>query len=265
MSDPRVTPEHQTCKEPARIIAPVVDLCRRPGGSRDRQLLLGEEVTVVHYRDDYRLIRATKDGYCGYVPAAALGVPGVPTHKVTAPATHAYAEPDMKSPDRIGFSFGSLVAARSETASFIETEFGHVPRQHLHRLPVTGTDPAAIAALFVGTPYLWGGNSRWGIDCSGLVQTACLACGIPCPGDSDQQQDILGTPLDASDSLRRNDLIFWKGHVAVMTAPDQIIHANAGYMSTVYEPLSDALTRIETQGDGKPTAFKRIIPDQRTE
>lgn len=264
MSDPRVTPEHQTCEEPARIIAPVVDLCRRPGGPRDRQLLCGEEVTIVHYRDDYRLIRARKDGYCGYVAAAALGAPQTPTHKVTAPATHAYAEPDMKSPDRISLSFSSLISAQRETAAFIETAFGHIPRQHLHRLPVTGTDPAAIAALFIGTPYLWGGNSRWGIDCSGLVQAACLACGIPCPGDSDQQQETLGTTVSDLASLRRNDLIFWKGHVAIVTASDQIIHSNAGYMSTVYEPLSDALTRIQTHGDGRPTAFRRIIPDQQT-
>jgi cell wall-associated NlpC family hydrolase len=261
MTDRRVTPEFRTCEEPARIIAPVVDLCRHPDGPRDRQLIFGETVKIVNVSDDWRLIQADKDGYCGYVPFAALGKVQDATHKVTAPATHVYDAPSMKSPDRLMLSFGSQVTALAETAGFIETDVGHIPRQHLHRLPVTAKDPAAIAALFIGSPYLWGGNSRSGIDCSGLVQAALLACGIPCPGDSDQQK-TLGVPLNDPDSLRRNDLIFWKGHVAIVTAPDQIIHANAGYMSTVYEPLADALIRIETQGDGRPTGFRRIIPDQ---
>ena len=260
MSDPRTTPEVETCSIPARILHPVVDLLRRPDGPRDRQLIFGETVTIVHVSDTYRLVRADKDGYCGYLPESALGTPRAATHKVTAPATHAYSDASIKSPEKMLLSFGSLVTALSATADFIETDAGHIPRQHLHQLPVTATDPATIAELFLGTPYLWGGNSRSGLDCSGLVQAACLACGIPCPGDSDQQAKSLGTPLNDPTALQRNDLIFWKGHVALVAAPDRIIHSNAGYMSTVFEPLEAALARIAASGDGKPTSYRRLTP-----
>jgi cell wall-associated NlpC family hydrolase len=261
MSDPRVTPEFETRHDPAQVILPVVDLLRRPDGPRDRQLLFGDSVTILHNSDAYCLIRAEKDGYCGYLPEFALGPPSAPTHKVTAPATQAYAEASMKSRETMLLSFGSLLTATGESAAFIETVAGHIPRQHVHHLPVTATDPVAIAEKFLGTPYLWGGNSRSGLDCSGLVQAACLACGIPCPGDSDQQATTLGTTLNDPAALRRNDLIFWKGHVAFVAAPDRILHANAGYMSTVYESLPDALARIETAGDGRPTGYRRLIPD----
>jgi cell wall-associated NlpC family hydrolase len=261
MSDPRVTPEVETRHDPAQVILPVVDLLRRPGGRRDRQLLFGDSVTILNVSNTYCLIRAKKDGYCGYLPETALGPPSTPTHTVTAPATHAYSEASIKSPETMLLSFGSLLTATGDSAAFIETDAGHIPRQHLHQLPVTATDPVAIAEKFLGTPYLWGGNSRSGLDCSGLVQTACLACGIPCPGDSDQQEKTLGTPLNDPTALRRNDLIFWKGHVAFVAGPDSIIHANAGYMSTVYESLPDALARIEAAGDGRPTGYRRLIPN----
>jgi cell wall-associated NlpC family hydrolase len=129
----------------------------------------------------------------------------------------------------------------------------------VHPVDTIATDPAAVAALFLGTPYLWGGNSYLGIDCSGLVQAACLACAIACPGDSDQQAKEVGTVLTDGSDLRRNDLIFWKGHVAIVTDGSTLVHANAGYMSVVYEPLDAALTRIETQGDGRPTGFRRLL------
>ncbi len=155
-------------------------------------------------------------------------------------------------------SFGAACTALSETPTFIETALGFVPRQHVRTSDTVATDPAAIAALFLGAPYLWGGNSHLGIDCSGLVQAACLACGIPCPADSDQQAEGVGTPLPEDTPLQRNDLIFWDGHVALVTDAMTLIHANAGHMAVVYESVSEAIVRIETQGDGKPTHFKRL-------
>jgi cell wall-associated NlpC family hydrolase len=129
-----------------------------------------------------------------------------------------------------------------------------VPKQHLGPVDVFEDDPAGIAALYLDTPYLWGGNSRWGIDCSGLVQAACHACGIACPADSDMQQASLGILLPDGSIPQRNDLMFWEGHVALVWDDDTLIHANGNDMAVVFESLEEALDRIE----GQITAHRRL-------
>ncbi|GFE49224.1 hypothetical protein So717_09770 [Roseobacter cerasinus] len=263
MTDARLTldPALITKEKAMQIAVPLTDLCRTPGGARDRQLLCGDAVTVLGQQDGWSLLRASKDGYCGYVQSAALSEAQDPTHHVTARSTHAYTAPDMKSPERHSLSFGSRITALSESATFVETALGHIPRQHLHRVHNIATDPVAIAELFLGTPYLWGGNSVWGIDCSGLVQAACLACGLPCPGDSDQQEDQLGAHLPPGSDYARNDLLFWKGHVAWVLTADTLLHANAGHMAVARESIDAAISRIAAQGDGPVTAHKRLMAE----
>lgn len=260
MIDQRRTPDpaEVTLHQAASIAAPVIDLTRGTNGPRDRQLLYGDAVTVLNRKAGYALVQAQKDGYCGTVSETALGPARHPTHHVTTRATHAYRDADIKTPDLACLSFGVRVVATSETATFIETDLGFLPRQHLRTIDTKATDPAAVAEIFLGTPYLWGGNSSLGIDCSGLVQAACLACEIACPGDSDQQEAELGQALPDASELQRNDLVFWRGHVAMVFDEQTLIHANAGHMAVVYEPIADAIARIETQGDGPPTAFKRL-------
>ncbi|OAN77191.1 NLP/P60 hydrolase [Sulfitobacter sp. EhC04] len=258
MSDPRLTPIAAlvTRSEPGQVTAAVADLCRSPGGPRDRQLLFGDTLTLLgEDTNGFTYVQADKDGYCGHVSTGALGSGAKATHRVSAPATHAYTAADFKSRECQSLSFGSAVAVTGEKGRFAVTSIGHIPMVHLREADQHFDDPAAIAALFLGTPYLWGGNSRWGMDCSGLVQAALLACGIPCPGDSDQQL-ILGEP--AKPPYRRNDLLFWKGHVALVTDPETLIHANVHAMQTVYEPIAEALTRIREQGDGNVTAHRRL-------
>lgn len=260
MTDRRITPDPSFVQldEAGRICRPVVDLLRSIDGPRDRQLLFGDEINILNRMDNHALVRAAKDGYCGWVLAQATAAPVCPTLKVISRATHAYAKADFKSPDQTTLSFGSKVAALSTSGRFIETELGFIPAQHLAPCDRMATDPAQVAAVFLGTPYLWGGNTAWGIDCSGLVQAACLACGIACPGDSDQQEQAVGTLLDDAAALRRNDLIFWKGHVAIVVDETTLIHANAHDMAVAYERIDQLITRIEAQGDGLPTSRKRL-------
>jgi cell wall-associated NlpC family hydrolase len=173
------------------------------------------------------------------------------------PATHAYLKADFKSPDQVSVSFGSKITVLDHVAGFAETQIGYIPIQHLKPIDDLASDPADIARLFLGTPYLWGGNSRWGIDCSGLVQAAFLACGIPCPGDSDQQLAMVGYAPPAGTPYQRNDLLFWKGHVALVLEPDLMIHANAHKMAVTLEPITAALERI-AKTDGLMTGHKRL-------
>ncbi|MFC3613268.1 C40 family peptidase [Lutimaribacter marinistellae] len=241
-----------------QVARPVVDLLRRPGGPRDRQLVYGDCVEILESSGDWQRVKSDKDAYEGWLPATALELAEAPTHWVCAPSTHIYAEPDIKSADRVSLSFGSRVTALVQNERFVETPLGHIPRQHLKPAGERFTDPVAVAALFLGTPYLWGGNSRCGIDCSGLVQAAMLACGHSCPGDSGDQVRAVGEALPSGTAPRRGDLLFWKGHVAWVADPETILHANAHHMATAYEPLKAAVDRIENQGDGPVTSHKRL-------
>lgn len=243
---------------PAQITTPVADLRVAPSGARDRQLLFGAPVTVIDADDDWSFIQA-ECGYVGYVPNNTLTTAERATHVVRAKATHVYTKADLKSPEIMALPYGARVKVQSGAQNWAQISQGWLPMQHL--APVTGAqhDPVAVAELFLGTPYLWGGNSIWGLDCSGLVQTAMRACGIACLGDADLQEKTLGRPLSDDDTLDRGDLIFWKGHVGVMASPDTLLHANAHTMSVAYEPFDQACARIEAAGDGKVTARKRVL------
>lgn len=256
MSDP-VASADRAAKTVARVTTPLADLHRSPNGPRDRQVLYGETMQIHEDRNGWCYVQTDKDGYRGYVRKTALGPTLTATHWISAPSTHIYTAADLKSPDLMALSHGCRITVTSQTDDFAEIPDGFVPNGHI--TPVAGTfdDPLDIAALFLGVPYLWGGNSRFGIDCSGLVQAAFLACGRACPGDSGQQEQAFGPALSPNIPPRRGDLLFWKGHVALVHDPDTILHANAHRMAVNYEPLAAAQKRIIAAGDGPMTSHRR--------
>ncbi|HKL56592.1 MAG: C40 family peptidase [Roseovarius sp.] len=240
------------------IGVPVADLMDAPDGRRARQMQMGESVNVLDTHQGWSFVQATRDDYVGYLRDEHVSEGAAPTHMVGARATHVYSEPDFKSPERAFLGHGARLHVLDEAGRFARTPQGFVPAAHLSPLDEVAGDPVDVAALYLGTPYLWGGNSALGIDCSGLVQAACLACGIACPGDSDMQAESLGVALPDGSAPRRGDLMFWKGHVGWLSAPDMLLHANVHHMAVAHEPLARAITRIEVQGDGPVTAHKRL-------
>ena len=223
------------------------------------EALRGERVTIYETDEEgWAWGQLASDGYVGWLPAAALLLPGAPpTHKVVVLRTFIFPGPSINLPPQDALPLGAQIAvAREQDSMAVLASGGCVPKTHLAALDAKEADFVAVAERFVGMPYLWGGKSSLGIDCSGLVQIALAACGIPCPRDSDMQEKALGKAA-ALAGLQSGDLIFWKGHVAIARGRNSMIHANTFHMSVTIEPVAEGLARIGAAG-GQVTSVRRL-------
>lgn len=231
-----------------------------PDVAIDSELLFGETVTVFEEREGWARVRSDWDGYVGWCSGNALDrawSPAVPaTHRVTALRTYLYPAPTIKLAPYDLLSLNSQVTVTGAGREFAITDGGlYVIARHLAPAGTHEPDYVVMAERFLGTPYLWGGRTSVGLDCSGLVQLALMASGIGCPRDSDMQEGRTEAeapgdeiPIDDPTAFRRGDLLFWKGHVALVAGPNQLLHANAFHMTTEIEPLDAALARIADAG-----------------
>jgi cell wall-associated NlpC family hydrolase len=282
--DPRITPARRDLA--AKHLAGVVDAQRfvegkpyeigaaqapvrrapSPEAPLETEALKGERITIYDISDDgWAWGQLAGDGYVGFVPASALSAPGpAATHKVTALRTFVFPGPSIKLPPTETLSFGcQLAIARMDDQFATTASGGYVSALHLAPIQAMETDFVAVAERFVGIPYLWGGKTSLGLDCSGLVQIALAACGIVCPRDTDMQERALGSalaPPHELEQLRRGDLVFWKGHVAIVRDGATLVHANASrHMAVAFEPTAPGLARIRA-ATGEITSVRRLPP-----
>jgi hypothetical protein len=234
-----------------------------PDAPLESEALKGERVVVYEMTDEgWAWVQLVNDGYVGFMPASALGEPGpAPTHKVTALRTLAFPGPSIKLPPIATLAFGCrLTVARMEDPFAVTAAGQHLPSRHLAPVEGQENDFVSVAERFLGTPYLWGGKTNFGIDCSGLVQVSLAACGVACPRDSDMQEQTLGKQWAAATdlaNLKRGDLLFWRGHVAIARDPFTVIHANAFHVAVATEPISEAIARI-LAGGCELTSVRRL-------
>jgi cell wall-associated NlpC family hydrolase len=225
----------------------------------DTEVLLGERVIVYEITDEgWAWGQLERDGYVGWLSASALGAPGpAPTHKVCVPRTLCFPAADIKLPPIAALPMGATLNVARQDERFAVTASGwHVPEVHLAPIKAQQRDFVAVAEQFLCAPYLWGGKTSLGIDCSGLVQVALQAAGHACPRDSDMQELALGKPVALAE-MRRGDLVFWKGHVAIARDGESLVHANAHAMMVAIEPADAAIARIKAAGS-EVTSVKRI-------
>jgi cell wall-associated NlpC family hydrolase len=249
----------------AVIIEPCAPVRRRPAHDAplDTEALFGERVRVFERTDAWAWVQLVRDRYVGYVPASALAVPGRDaTHRIAAPATFVFPRPDIKTPPVMTLPLGAAVALEAADDRFLRLAGGEgfIVARHVMPIGQHDQDWVAVAECFIGTPYLWGGCTRNGIDCSGLVQAALGAGGIAAPRDSDMQLAALGGALPVAADLtgfRRGDLVFWPGHVGIMSDARTLLHANAHHMMVVAEPFAEAVDRIARLGS-PIAAVKRL-------
>ena len=224
--------------------------------SQETELLCGELFTVYEQKNGWAWGQIASDGYVGYVHGVSLGAYAEPTHRVTAAFAPVLIHPDVKAASVNFLPMNALVRLEKQQGDFFQTNAGFVSYRHVAPLTEHAVDFVRVAESFLHVPYVWGGKTMAGLDCSGLIQTALQAAGIHAPRDTDMQEKALGLPVDLGQA-ERGDLVFWKGHVGVMTGKQTLLHANAFHMEVFAEPLDQAIARIQASA-GPVTSIKRL-------
>jgi len=253
-----------------RVVADVAPIRKAPAADAMlvSEALRGEIVRVFEETvEGWAWGQLETDGYVGYFPSDALSADAPePTHRIAALRAFIYSGPDMKLPVRGSLPLSARVALGGEVTTR-GTAYALLPRGEgaivadlaVPSAAPRATDFVAVAERFLNAPYLWGGRTSFGLDCSALVQLSLAETGVSAPRDTDLQERMLGTAAAADvASVRRGDLVFWRGHVGIMLDGEYLLHASGSHATVVIEPLTKAVARIAARGGGPITSVRRL-------
>src|SRR5262245_41965567 len=249
--------------EVREVAVPLLSVYREPrfDARLDTQGLMGERARVFDVQEGWAWLQLESDGYVGYAAWDGLALPqAANTHRIAVPSTYMFPAPDIKSQPVVTVTMNARVAVTGGDERFAHLANGRfIIARHLKSADESESDFVAVAEAYLRVPYLWGGKSALGIDCSGLVQLSLEAAGAASPRDSDMQEAQLGRALPKDDfaGLKRGDLVFWEDHVGIMSDARMLLHANGHFMQVTHEPLLSAVERIAKR-HGRITAIKRL-------
>lgn len=240
-------------------VAPGAAILTAPSASAEAvsELLRGESFHALDVMTDWAWGFCGHDGYVGYIRREALDVKETPSHRIEINSAPLFSAADIKAPIADYWPLGARFAGQAD-GNFIASGEGFIHGRHAVLDSQVETDWVAVAERYLGQPYVWGGRGHRGIDCSGLVQVALGQCGMAVPRDTDLQCEGIGMPIEAGATLRRGDLVFFPGHVGIMTDATHMLHANAHWMAVVVEPLADVVARLSPDHAQPIIARRRI-------
>ena len=243
----------------ATVKSAFTPLYSNKGSKLSTQLLYGEECDVFETKNGWSWIQSRRDNYVGYTPTINLTRKIYkPNSKVISLRTVIYTKPDIKSVTKGYLSFNSLVEVIKIKGKYsLIKNLGWCPSLDLVKIKSSKFNHIDLSKQYLDTPYLWGGRDSMGIDCSGLIQNLHQINNRPFPRDTDMQEIFVTNEVKYEKDLKAGDLVFWKGHVAMMIDNSNIIHANAFHMKTAIEPLSTAKKRI-LKSNGKIKKLGRL-------
>ena len=243
----------------------IVDVKKTPNNSAPllTQAFFGEEVSMLDEANGWAFCQLNSDGYVGFLKSEHLSTHGLqPSHSVAVPLSHVYPKPDVRAPIGMAIPFGAQVTISEgvEEKRFSEVRgLGWIYKRHLKPLGSLNADYLQTAAMFLHAPYVWGGKTALGLDCSALVQLALNYAGKDCPRDTDQQLEMLGRSVGANISAcEKGDLVFFPGHVGFMLDKMRLLHANATYMRVTLDKLESVVSRLSMVHDNPVVDIRRL-------